>query len=108
MTGTPRMEGQVPPRPVLTGTVAEPERSWSWFGLGAVTVTQTLTELVTARSVTPAAVVTFSVRGCQPSQLPFGLPLCPANTTSPTPTNTATARISTTKDLHFVEEDAIK
>lgn len=99
MTASPRLEESSVP--ALRGSWEESERSWSsYLGLSPVTVLRTLTQLVTARAASPAAMVTFSVRGCQPSHLPFGLPLC----SEPNNTATATARISSTKDVHYVEE----
>lgn len=105
MTATPRLEGGTVP--ALSSSLEELEvgsdRSWSWYlGLSPVTVLRTITQLLTARAASPAAMVTFSVRGCQPSHLPFGLPLC--SDPSVNLTNTATARISSTKDVHYIEE----
>ncbi|KAL6959004.1 hypothetical protein U1Q18_050298 [Sarracenia purpurea var. burkii] len=48
--------------------------SWAeYFGLEDVTVTKTAVHSVTAKYYDPNTVVTFNVRGCHPSKLPFNL-----------------------------------
>lgn len=67
--------------------------SWgSYLGLGEVTVTRTITQ----RAFAPP--VTFSVRGCRPTRLPFDLPLCSA---SPIPT---TSQLMPSRAVHYAEE----
>lgn len=57
--------------------------SWAeYFGLEDVTVTKTAIHSVTAKYYDPNTVVTFNVRGCHPSKLPFNLPLCNNNSAS--------------------------
>lgn len=53
---------------------------WDWdiFNLSPkdVTVTKTVREVFTTKYYDPNTVVTFSVKGCRPSRLPFDLPEC--------------------------------
>ncbi|XP_052121608.1 calphotin-like [Frankliniella occidentalis] len=84
------------PAPVTAAPTAAPETAappaekpkreegWAqWLGLRAYTVTSTLVKYATTKVVDPDTVVTFSVRGCQPSKLPFDLPLCVAPPPAP-------------------------
>lgn len=51
--------------------------SWAeYFGVQAVTVTQTLVHFVTVKYRDPNTVIIFDVKGCRPTQLPFNLSLC--------------------------------
>lgn len=59
---------------------ANPQPTWDWdiFNLGPkeVTVTKTIEQIFTTKVYDPNTVVTFSVRGCRPSRLPFDLLEC--------------------------------
>ncbi|XP_065219158.1 uncharacterized protein LOC135844752 [Planococcus citri] len=71
--------------------------SWAeYLGLEDVTVTKTAVHSVTAKYYDPNTVVTFNVRGCHPSKLPFNLPLCNNNATS-----SSAAVNSLAKEVHY-------
>jgi len=46
------------------------------FGPKEVYITKTIKEMSTTKYLDPNTVVTFSVKGCRPSRLPFDLPEC--------------------------------
>lgn len=72
---------RTPPLPMKQQkpAVAPSSGGWDWdiFNLDPkTTVTATETDYVTSTYHDPNTVVTFSVKGCQPSKLPFDLPEC--------------------------------
>lgn len=76
--------------PVPRATTPAPKPpSWGWnffnFGPREVYVTQTLVEVQTSQYMDPNTVVTFSVKGCRPSRLPFDLPECEPVRAEPPP-----------------------
>ncbi|KAI5730755.1 hypothetical protein M8J76_017023 [Diaphorina citri] len=86
------------------GKVVEPQkkRPWDgWFSFNDdVTVTQTIVHHMTKKIEDPNTVVKFSVKGCEPTRLPFDLPQC--NDTVISRTNADIESASISKDIHYV------
>lgn len=91
------------------GTVSESQRKpwagWDGWFFDDVTLTQTIVHHVTKRVEDPNMVVKFSVKGCEPTRLPFDLPKCneTAEVARQNPEDAATGgSASISKDIHYV------
>lgn len=85
--------------------------SWGeYLGISAPTVTVNVTKITTTTFLDPKITVTFSLKGCRPTELPLGLdrcsieptpatlPIVPTSTVKSTPTNKDTNNQGGTDD----------
>lgn len=89
---------------ILNKTPLEPSNDGgNWFWGGVTTVTQITVSDVTMKVQDPNTVITFSVKGCKPTKLPFDLPFCSNDDLNPT---SASANVNTlrTAELYYVED----
>ncbi|KAK9500385.1 hypothetical protein O3M35_001662 [Rhynocoris fuscipes] len=99
----PSMQMLSPPMPNNQAPIEPSSDGGSWFWGGITTVIQEIVSVETLKVPDPNTVITFSVKGCKPTRLPFNLPICSTNNDFNV-SNVSSAFPLRTADLHYIQD----